>query len=161
NSIRVHFLAKVDLKQRAASLLNSFHKKLKAADPPGETVRARLREANKMGLSTLDWGNTRNFLREFAQEGQLLFNDLFGDPQVKNKPIEDHEAVRDAMLSIFSRPHVITVVSPEPFFPWGFLFHDPTYSFRAPKGPWDLTKFWGFRHEIQVRLEQTPESTFN
>jgi hypothetical protein len=172
---RVRYFAAVNLGERATILLKKFQNELEKTDPDGISVRRRLREDENSDegaeqaqkLRDRNRREVRFFLRDFAVDGQLLFQSLFHEVTEINKPRADHDNVKAAIASILKRPHVITIDSPAPFFPWCFLF-DQEYDFLAGKNmetgqeeSWKLERFWGFRHEIQIMLTQTPGGDFD
>lgn len=82
-----------------------------------------------------------------------LFQRLDHDPDFKypsSYAKSDWPILSDAIRSALSRPQVISMTSHIPLFPWNFLYHDETYS--ANKASLDLSRFWGFFHEVQDEL---------
>jgi len=94
---------------------------------------------------------------ELAILGRTVYRRLFEPRELDSHATEDRDIVLSALRSALARPHYICIQSPEPLFPWTFLFDDAALQ-RDNLKSFEFGRFWGFRHVLQEEVRGTTMS---
>lgn len=86
-----------------------------------------------------------------AAQGASIFRRLFQPDRFESHTDEDAPILRAALRSALSREQILVIKSPEPLFPWAFLY-DGAFD-ELDLRTLDLGHFWGFHHQIQEEVD--------
>lgn len=134
-----------------------YHVAIKLADERkdlAEKIHAAYKRAalTAAPLTRVAEDTLRSLFAPIAELGASIFRQLFQPHRFDSHADEDAPLLRDALRSVFSRELMIVLQSPEPLFPWAFLYGGERFD-ELDSRTIDFGCFWGFRHQIQEELD--------
>lgn len=94
----------------------------------------------------------RDAFAPIAAQGASIFRRLFHPEHFDSHGDEDNAALQEALCSVLSRELTLVIKSPEPLFPWAFLYDGDSFD-ELSQVTLDFGRFWGFRHQIQEEVD--------
>lgn len=147
--LEVRHLAELNLEAERNALSDRFthlyRKSELAADlraPQLVSLREPAEKANQL----------RRAMMPVAVRGRSVYRRLLEPGELLNYSDADAPLVRAALRSALRRDHLVVIKSPVSLFPWTFLYGGEGLD-KDDLTTLDLTRFWGFRHQIQEEVE--------